>query len=76
MLSSTLYGAEHYSRDPQLLGHSIVPSILWNPNVQYRIHKSPPHVPILSQTNPVHIIPSHLYKIQPNIIHSLTSWSF
>jgi hypothetical protein len=51
------------------------PSILWNPKVHYRGHKSPLLVPILNLIYPIHTIPTYLCKIHFNIVNPLTPWS-
>jgi hypothetical protein len=48
-----------------------IPSILWNPKVHYRVHKSPPLVPNLSPIHPIYlrsilILSTHLRLGLPN----------
>jgi len=48
------------------------PGVLLNPTVHYRIDKSPPPVPILSQISTVHATPFYVFKIHFNIFLTST----
>jgi len=54
------------------ISQSISSHILWDPHARHLAHNNPPLVPILSQINPVHVLPPYFLKIHFNIIHKST----
>jgi hypothetical protein len=48
--------------------------ILWHPKIHFRVHKSPPLLPILRQIHPIHPIPSYHSKIHFSIVQPRKSW--
>jgi hypothetical protein len=72
---SLTHEAEPFLRSCQLCSHSRTSQRFMEPEGPLPCSQEPLLVPILSQINPIHPIPSYLSKIHFNIVHPPTSWS-
>ena len=63
-----LHGTKSSWKANRFSANREISRILWKANGHYRIHTSPPPVPILSQLVPVHAHTFHFLKIHLNII--------
>jgi len=68
LITYLLHGADPSWEANRFSARQESPHILWNPKVNYHVHKCPPPVPILSQLDPIHTPTSHFLKIHLNTI--------
>jgi len=53
-----------------------IPHLLWNPMIHYYINVTPPWFHILIQINPVHTLPTDLFRVHFNIVFPSMFGSF
>ena len=53
-----------------------IPRIVWNSKFLYRVNSSLSLTPILSQLNPLNVLPFHVFQIHNNIILPFGSYVF